>query len=61
MVDKGTAKHLAQSLRIVGVSQFAHYGYQALATDNIVILILSACVFIGLEIVGAIMIHKGEK
>ena len=42
-------------------SQFAHYGYQALATDNIVILILSACVFIGLEIVGAIMIHKGEK
>jgi hypothetical protein len=25
-MDKDTAKHLAQTLRIIGVSQFANYG-----------------------------------
>jgi hypothetical protein len=42
-------------------SQFANYGYHALSADNIVILILSACVFVGFEIIGGIIIHKGDK
>ena len=60
MIDKDSAKHLAQTLRIVGVSQFANYGYQALQTDNVPILVLSGFLFISLELVGAFLIYKGE-
>ena len=64
--NKDSAKHLAQTLRILGVAQFAHYGVNAL--DNVlndnyswVILLASAGVFAYAEIKGAQIINIGAR
>jgi hypothetical protein len=62
--NKESAKHAAQTLRIFGVAQFAHYGVQNLnnlQSDNTAIfyIVMSAGVFIAMEYAGINLLNKG--
>jgi hypothetical protein len=64
--NKESGRHLAQALRIIGVTQFAHYGvsiinkgdFSTLSNDDTLFLILSGIVFIWFEILGSTIIEK---
>lgn len=43
-------KHVANSLRIIGMAQFASYGYLAIDTDNWVKAVVSGVVYITFEL-----------
>jgi hypothetical protein len=69
MIDKESSKHIAQTLRIIGISQFAHYGFNILSKGDIstlsnndfASLLFSAVVFMAFEFAGFMLIYKGKK
>ena len=68
--EKDTVKHIAQGLRIIGVAQFAHFGgevmskgsFSNLPFEDIATIVVSGCIFVGLEALGSVMIENiGRK
>ena len=58
MLNKTQNKHLANSLRIVGMAQFAHYGFIALQSDNMLKLLFSIGAYFIIEIIALILLNK---
>jgi hypothetical protein len=54
-----TAKHISQSLRLIGVAQFISYGAIAFNDNNWFIFVLSGLVFLILEFLGGMILEKG--
>jgi hypothetical protein len=51
-------KHLANSMRIIGMAQFAHYGFIALQNDTILKLFFSIGAYLVAEIVALTLLKK---
>ena len=60
-VNKDTAKHAAQTLRIMGIAQFIHYGAVAFNTDDWETFLLSGGVFLLMEFLGGFVMEKAVK
>ncbi len=62
-VSASQAKHAAGSLRIIGMAQFAAYGYKALSTVNgsLKVAALSAAAYLLLEGVALFILSKGDQ
>lgn len=56
------AKHAAGSLRVIGMAQFAAYGYSELqsATTDLKILIGSGLVYLSLELVSLALLGRAS-
>ena len=50
-MNENQRKHIANSLRIIGLAQFASYGYLAIGTSEWLLAFVSASAYIGLEVV----------
>jgi hypothetical protein len=61
MKTENTFKHIAQTIRIVSIAQFAKFGVDAFNDLDLITLYLSILVFIILEAVGAYLINIGEN
>ncbi len=64
--NKDGAKHAAQTLRIVGIAQFAHYGVRHMdyvfdGGQALLFFLISASAFIVMEVVGIHIINFGNK
>ncbi len=50
-MNENQRKHVANSLRIIGLAQFASYGYLAIGTGEWLLAFVSASAYVGLEVV----------
>lgn len=60
-IKNETAKHFSQTVRMIGVAQFIHYGASAFNNNDWNTFIISGVVFLGIEAVGGIILEKGGK
>ncbi len=58
MLNKTQNKHLANSLRVIGMAQFAHYGFIALQSDNVLQLFFSISAYIITELIALKLLNK---
>ena len=49
-MNENQRKHIANSLRIIGLAQFATYGYTSIGDGEWLIVISSALAYAGLEL-----------
>ncbi len=63
IVSASRAKHTAGSLRIIGMAQFAAYGYKALSlsSGSMRVVVFSASVYILLEGLSLFLLSKGDR
>jgi hypothetical protein len=58
--NENQSKHIANSLRIVGMAQFAHYGYIGLQDGDAIKIYSSACVYFIMEVMAYFVLKKKE-
>ena len=58
--NENQSKHIANSLRIVGMAQFAHYGYIGMQDGDTIKIYSSAVVYFVMEVLAYFVLKKKE-
>ncbi len=56
-LNKEQTKHLADTLRAVAFAQFAAFGYVAMKEESYTIFVISAVLFVFLEVVAVVILE----
>lgn len=56
-LNKEQAKHLAETARIVGIAQFAAFGYTAVVDQQHLLAMLSAVWFVAAELLAVLLLE----